>query len=489
MKIKKFFLFLPLVLLCLISSVWAENRTVTYNGRADLFDFGGGTVYTKTDLFSVFENVMPGDTLLQTVTIENHAKDSDYIKIYLKIKPHGIDNAPQIGGNVESMTDFLSKLAMKIYNGENVIYEASADKAATLSDSVLLGKLNKNQTVVLTVELSVPIELGNEYAERVGETDWVLVVEAFDNPITPPSKSGNLTVRKLWNDDGKNRPESVTVHLMKNGKIHKTVEISEKNQWTYTWGGLSKNDDWSAMEVISDGYEASYRQVGNTVTITNTKSATTDNPDTPDVPDEPDKPDEPDEPNNPDNPDKPDKPAEPTKPDNPSDDEKDAPNGDEPSDNKPNGDEPSGDGERVDDEPIDEPTDEIQTVETTPVSLTVKKLWSDNDDAKRPESVTMQLYDGENAIEAVYLGAWNDWTYTWENLDPNGDWQAVEVDIPKGYTPYYAKDGNVLTVTNTATLIQTGQNNLPVVILGACGFCLIAAGILLIVKKRKHEEQ
>lgn len=101
----------------------------------------------------------------------------------------------------------------------------------------------------------------------------------------------------------------------------------------------------------------------------------------------------------------------------------------------------------------------------------------------------MQLYDGENAIEAVYLGAWNDWTYTWENLDPNGDWQAVEVDIHKGYTPYYRKDGDVLTVTNTATLIQTGQNNLPVVILGACGVCLIAAGILLIVKKRKHEEQ
>lgn len=487
MKIKKYFLLLPLALLCLISSVLADNRTVTYNGRADLFDFGGGTAYTKTDLFSVFENVMPGDTLLQTVTFENHAKDSDYIKLYLRIKPHGTDNAPQIGGNVESMADFLSKLAMKIYNGETVIYEAAADKAATLSDSVLLGKLNKNQTVVLTVELSVPIELGNEYAERVGETDWVLVVEAFDNPITPPSKSGNLTVRKLWKDDGKDRPESVTVHLMKNGKIHKTVEISAKNQWTYTWSGLSKNDDWSAMEVVPEGYEASYRQSGNMVVITNEKTVTTDNPVQPDEPDAPDKPKEPDNPDEPDKPkdsDEHDAPDEPNEPDNPSDDEKDAPNDDKPSDDKPN------DGERETDEPSKgEPTDETRTVEKTPVLLTVKKLWNDNDDAKRPDRATVQLYDGENAIEAVYLGEWNDWTYTWENLDPNGDWQAVEVDIPKGYTPYYAKDGSVLTVTNTATLIQTGQNNLPVVILGAFGVCLIAAGILQVVKKRKHEEQ
>lgn len=53
---------------------------------------------------------------------------------------------------------------------------------AGLSDNVLLGTFRHGESTMLTVELSVPIELGNKYAARVGEVDWVFSVEALDDP-------------------------------------------------------------------------------------------------------------------------------------------------------------------------------------------------------------------------------------------------------------------------------------------------------------------
>lgn len=67
----------------------------------------------------------------------------------------------------------------------------------------------------MDVQLTVPIEMGNEYADRIGEVDWVFVVEGFDDPVDPPDDDTMLTVRKVWVDDGIGRPDSVTVQLLR----------------------------------------------------------------------------------------------------------------------------------------------------------------------------------------------------------------------------------------------------------------------------------
>ncbi len=110
-----------------------------------------------------------------------------------------------------------------------------------------------------------------------------------------------------------------------------------------------------------------------------------------------------------------------------------------------------------------------------PVELTVRKVWAGDDDAleDRPDSVGVTLYSGSTAIETVWLGEWNNWTYCWENLDANGDWNVLEVYIPNGYTPFYSVNGNVVTITNTSTLIQTGQLNWPIPVLGSLGTIMI----------------
>ena len=87
---------------------------------------------------------------------------------------------------VATMADFLSKLSMEIYlvNADGTkqsIFSASPDKSAQLTDSVLLGTFAKGKSAKLEAVLHVPAELGNEYAYRVGEVDWLFTVEGFNN--------------------------------------------------------------------------------------------------------------------------------------------------------------------------------------------------------------------------------------------------------------------------------------------------------------------
>lgn len=468
-QISKKFLFLVLaaaILFSCIATVSADSHTIIYKNRRDLFDFGSGTSFSDTDLFTGFKNVMPGDTLYESVTIKNSSSDCAYIKVYLKAKPHNGENLPKSEAvsakeSLESMNDFLSKLSMKVWQGEKLLFSASPNAADGLTNSVLLGTFFKGDSATLNIEFSMPLELDNRYANRLGEVDWTFAVEAFDRPSDPPSSSKtNLTVRKLWDDDGKNRPESIEVNLLKNGKVDKTVELSAENQWTYTWGGLSKLYEWSVGEKsVPDGYTAEYDRSGNTVIITN-KANPTDDPDDPNTPVDPDNPDDPNNPNTPGS-------------SKPSDDDKN--NGD--SNNPSNTPAPPNDSEN-------ENTENNLTPNEAPVSLTVKKAWED-DGKNRPESVAIQLYNGEKAVETVHLGEWNNWKYTWDNLSSDGCWQAVEVDIPKGYTPSYKVDGTTVYITNSAILIQTGQRILPIIILTAAGAVIIITGLYIIKRKER----
>ena len=189
----------------------AANSNVTYTGQAEKFIFTPGTEYSPTDLFPNFKDLMPGDTVKETITVTNMAGDCDYVEIYLKAVVHdeegnplsydeayealdGNDQAGIMGERDETpatMADFLAQLSMKVYDNERTFLDASAADLGGLSDNVLLGILHAGESATLTVELAVPIELGNEYAGRVGEVDWVFTVETFDEEPTPPPGPGD----------------------------------------------------------------------------------------------------------------------------------------------------------------------------------------------------------------------------------------------------------------------------------------------------------
>ena len=195
----------------------AADAVVSRQGTNGLVIETTGSGYTDTDLFNNFKDVMPGDERTETITIKNSVNGFDYVKLYIRAVPHDEQGNPltydekfenedgkdqqNVDGErdetVATMADFLSELSMEIYlvNADGTkqsIFSASPDKSAQLTDSVLLGTFAKGKSAKLEAVLHVPAELGNEYAYRVGEVDWLFTVEGFNNekPLIP---TGQLT--------------------------------------------------------------------------------------------------------------------------------------------------------------------------------------------------------------------------------------------------------------------------------------------------------
>ena len=66
------------------------------------------------------------------------------------------------------------------------------------------------------------------------------------------------------------------------------------------------------------------------------------------------------------------------------------------------------------------------------ITVTVTKKWEDEDDQDgiRPESVSVQLYAGEDAYgDPVTLDEEGEWTYTWTELDKYEDGEEIEYTV------------------------------------------------------------
>ena len=411
-----------LVVMSMSLTAFAASPSITFEGFSKGFDFQPGSEYTETDLFNNFKNVMPGDTVTETITFTNSATDCDFVNLYMRAEAHdemdnpltysetfentdGKDQANipgQRDETVATMTDFLSKLSMKVWNGTELIYDASPDQLDGLKSNKLLGTFRTGETATLKVELAVPADLGNEYANRVGEVDWIFHVEAY--------QESQLTVRKIWSDGNSNHPnDSVTVNLLRDGKVEKSEVLNAKNGWTYTFDKLVEGHVWTVEEArVPSGYTVSYKTEGNTTIITNTK-----------------------------------------------------------------------------DTPTPPPTPPTPPTPSEPLDITVRKVWSNDNLKERPDSVTVTLYNGDVAYDSVRLGAWNNWSYSWKDLNAYGNWQVIETNIPRGYTPYYSVNNGVVTITNSRTLIQTGQLNWPIWVLGGAGLVLILGGAVVLGKKKR----
>lgn len=92
----------------------------------------------------------------------------------------------------------------------------------------------------------------------------------FDNSTV---KTYDFTVTKKWKgDNDNNRPESITVRLMNHGEAYgDEVVLNEANNWTYTWNDLpTAGTNYSAEEVAVKGYTGSATTADWKTTLTNT---------------------------------------------------------------------------------------------------------------------------------------------------------------------------------------------------------------------------
>lgn len=139
--------------------------------------------------------------------------------------------------------------------------------------------------------------------------------------------------------------------------------------------------------------------------------------------------------------------------------------------------------------PLNESGSFVYDVDATPktdvvrlVDVAVKKVWNDNG-KEHPTSVTVQLIKGDKVIETVELNEANKWSYKWTDIPDSDSYSVQEINIPKDYTATYWQNGFEFTVTNTSTLIKTGQLNWPVPLMAGLGLLLFVIGWIVVFLK------
>lgn len=172
--------------------VLAAQGNVTYSGNAGEFVFIPGSGYSDTDLFPNFKDVMPGDSLVQPVTVRNDAANGVKVKIYMR----------SLGAHADSV-DFLSQLRLRVEKAADntmpYMFDAAADATAQLMDWVCLGTLYSGGEVDLNVILDVPAELDNAYQQQIGYLDWQFMVEEYPiEPTDPAVDTGDTARPGLW---------------------------------------------------------------------------------------------------------------------------------------------------------------------------------------------------------------------------------------------------------------------------------------------------
>ncbi|MDD4376882.1 MAG: sortase B protein-sorting domain-containing protein [Eubacteriales bacterium] len=166
---------------------------VTYKGNAEKFVF----IPIDTDLFQNFKNVMPGDSLVQKINIENQLSAYYNVNIYLRAEAINKDHER-----------FLKSLSLKVLDGNgSCISEGTADLQAGLLNNVLLGSFPSGSSKEISVQLGVPTSMGNEFKNQVGLINWIFTAEEVYNPYIPVDPVDPEEPTFPENPDNPNEPD------------------------------------------------------------------------------------------------------------------------------------------------------------------------------------------------------------------------------------------------------------------------------------------
>lgn len=153
------------LMLVLAMSLSVFAGSVTYEGGAEGFVFSPGSSSSPTDMFTGLKDVMPGDTLTEEIEVKNNSGETK--TIYMRA----------LGASQEDK-DFLSQMNLVVKtSGGETIFDSSADQTAGLTTWVDIGNYSSGSSKVLSLELTVPIELGNEYQNATGDVNWQFMTE------------------------------------------------------------------------------------------------------------------------------------------------------------------------------------------------------------------------------------------------------------------------------------------------------------------------
>lgn len=122
-------------------------------------------------------------------------------------------------------------------------------------------------------------------------------------------------------------------------------------------------------------------------------------------------------------------------------------------------------------------------VETT--KITIEKVWNVDETVEIARQVTVQLLRDGAVINTAVLSEENGWRVVYDNMPRSDAYSVVETQVPEGFTATYSQIGNYdFIVTNSASLIQTGQLVWPIPMLAVVGLFLLAVGVACVKRSR-----
>ena len=120
------------------------------------------------------------------------------------------------------------------------------------------------------------------------------------------------------------------------------------------------------------------------------------------------------------------------------------------------------------------------------IDLTIRKVWNTDEAKPACEHVTVQLLRNKTVVDTVTLSADNHWQVTCTDLPESDGYSIQEIHVPKGFTATYSHTGSVFTVTNTPTLVQTGQTVWTIPVFATAGMFLLLMGFAILRKQGKE---
>ena len=417
---------------------------------ADVDEYSAG----KKIVYTVTEDEVPGYE--PVVTGYNITNNHKLETTSVTVKKVWNDNSNQDGVRPKSVT-------IKLFaNGEKVREELVTGEGDEWSYTFEGLDANSNgKPIVYTVE-----------EKAVDGYEPSVEGYTITNSHTPATTS--IEGVKRWNDnnnqDGK-RPTSVTIKLLANGEVYKTAEATAKDGWAYKFENLPVNKAGKAIEyTLSEEAVTGYRMSVDGNDVVNTHELETTDVITEKVWEDT---------NNNDR----------VRPENitirllADGEEIDYQvvtandNWSAKFEGLPKYNEGKEIAYTITEDKVDGYTSKVEGYKVTNThalntrTFTVSKVWADKDnqDGKRPESVTVRLYADGTAVEGkvATLSEENKWTYTFEDLQELTAGEAivytvVEDDIGvEGYSATY-KDGVVTNTydpeTTTVTVTKTWED-------------------------------
>lgn len=185
------------------------------------------------------------------------------------------------------LTDEFASSGIKV--NDNITQSMIDTAAEYAAENGLKGitKTSDNNGDVVFDGLTCGIYLVTETATPEGFTSFVpfmyflpfystddggWVYDAVAVPKIEYLKPVDVSVRVVWNDDGKDRPDHITVNLENEDGIYDTVKLNEANKWKHVWTGLDPSKTWNVVETdVPPDYKVTYSSEGLDFVVTNTK--------------------------------------------------------------------------------------------------------------------------------------------------------------------------------------------------------------------------